>query len=266
MAMTSCKPITREEELELIRRIKENDDEKAKNKLVCAHIKFVVSIAKQYQNRGLEFVDLVSEGSLGLIRAIDRFDKSRGLKFLTYAVWWIKEAIQTALINNRLISIPVKKQTLIKKFRSALAKNGNDFEKTISMIEFAEFKHDIHEIMSKTEVSSLDTPVENSSDNDKVTLADMISADPSRIVPIEKTISYEVRSIVSDMFPKVLNERELGIVKLSYGIDCREHTNEEIGCKIGITGERVRQIKLKAYGKILKDAETRKALYSILKD
>lgn len=252
--------LTATEELSLIKKIKEDNCEASKTKLISSHMRFVVGLAKQYQNRGLELSELVSDGSIGLIKAIEKFDPDKGYKFLTYAVWWIKEAIQTALIENRLVSIPVKKQTLIKKFRNALAKNSGDYDKTIAMVEFAEYKHDLHEILSRTETASLDAPV-----GEDMTLADLISADPTLIAPCEKSVEQDVRLVVSEMFPKILDERELSIIKLSHGIGCVELTNEQVGIKIGITGERVRQIRIKTYGKILKHTEARKALFAILK-
>ena len=255
--------LSKEEELLYIKRVQENpNDTKALDALTKANLRFIYSTARKYQNRGLELEDLVSEGICGLIRATKSFDPEKNVKFLSYAVWWIRESIQTALNESRMVRIPQNKTTLLNKFRNALIKNNNDYAKTIGMIEFAEHKSYLHEVMAKTEVASLDAPVET--DDGTVTLADKISGDPSMIANGQTDVETGVKGIVTTEFPKILDQREMEIIKLTLGIDCpRPMTNEEVGDQVGLTGERVRQIRTKIYTKVMKNETIRKNLFPL---
>lgn len=261
-AMRKAVPLSKEEETSLISAIQETGCENAKNKLIIANLRFVVSRAKKNLNRGLNLDELISSGSVGLIRAIESFDSTKGFKFLTYAVWWIDEAISKAIEENQIVSVPANKKKLIRKFKEALAKNGGDHDKTIAMVEFAEYKHEIHDLMGKTEVASLDAPI--NTDDGSVTLGDkMINVNET--VDEKDTVEFKVREVFNDYLSKILDKREFTIIKLSHGIGCAALTNEQIGKEVDLSGERVRQIKLKTYGKILKDTTARKTLYQLMK-
>lgn len=238
--------ITVEEEVELAQRIKKGDQE-ALEKLTKANLRFVVSVAKQYQNQGLTLPDLINEGNLGLIKAAEKFDETRGFKFISYAVWWIRQSILQALAEqSRIVRLPLNQVGSLNKINKAFARFEQENERTPSPEELAAVLDLPKEKVADTlRVSgrhvSVDAPFAEGEDNsllDVLVNADSPNADRSLI---NESLSTEVDRALS-----TLTERERDIVKYFFGIGTSEMTLEEIGEKFGLTRERVRQIKEKA--------------------
>lgn len=238
--------ITVEEEVELAQRIKKGD-QKALEKLTKANLRFVVSVAKQYQNQGLSLPDLINEGNLGLIKAAEKFDETRGFKFISYAVWWIRQSILQALAEqSRIVRLPLNQVGSLNKINKAFARFEQENERTPSPEELATMLDISKDKVSDTlRVSgrhvSVDAPFADGEDNnllDVLVNADSPNADRGLI---NESLSTEV-----DRALETLTDRERDIVKYFFGIGCSEMTLEEIGEKFGLTRERVRQIKEKA--------------------
>ena len=239
--------ISVEEEVELAQAIKRGD-RKALEKLTRANLRFVVSVAKQYQNQGLSLPDLINEGNLGLIKAAEKFDEPRGLKFISYAVWWIRQSILQALAEqSRIVRLPLNQVGTLNKIIKAQQKFEQENERRPSSAELAK-ELDIAEdkIADTMKVSgrhiSVDAPFVEGEDNsllDVLVNEDTPNTDKSLI---NESLAVEIERALS-----TLTEREAEIVKLFFGIaGCQEMTLEEIGDKFGLTRERVRQIKEKA--------------------
>lgn len=242
--------ISVEEEVELAQRIK-NGDRKALDKLTKANLRFVVSVAKQYQNQGLSLQDLINEGNVGLIKAAEKFDETRGFKFISYAVWWIRQSILQAIAEqSRIVRLPLNQVGSVNKIKRALNKFEQEHERRPSIDEIAE-KVDIpHEkIEEAMKVNgrhvSVDAPISDGEENsllDVLPNTDSPMADNALVLEsLRKEISCALQS---------LNERERNIIESSFGINQPEMTLEEIGNKYGLTRERVRQIKEKAIRKL----------------
>ncbi|MBQ5614660.1 MAG: RNA polymerase sigma factor RpoD/SigA [Tidjanibacter sp.] len=255
--------ITVEEEVELAQRIKKGDQE-ALEKLTKANLRFVVSVAKQYQNQGLSLPDLINEGNLGLIKAAEKFDETRGFKFISYAVWWIRQSILQALAEqSRIVRLPLNQVGSLNKINKALARFEQENERTPSPEELAVVLDIPKEKVSDTlRVSgrhvSVDAPFADGEDNnllDVLVNADSPNADRGLI---NESLSTEV-----DRALATLTERERDIIKYFFGIGCSEMTLEEIGDKFGLTRERVRQIKEKAIRR-LRNSSRNKHLKSYL--
>lgn len=238
--------ITVEEEVELAQRIKKGDQE-ALEKLTKANLRFVVSVAKQYQNQGLTLPDLINEGNLGLIKAAEKFDETRGFKFISYAVWWIRQSILQALAEqSRIVRLPLNQVGSLNKINKAFARFEQENERTPSPEELATVLDLPKEKVADTlRVSgrhvSVDAPFAEGEDNsllDVLVNNDSPNADRSLI---NESLSTEVERALS-----TLTERERDIVKYFFGIGTSEMTLEEIGEQFGLTRERVRQIKEKA--------------------
>ncbi len=238
--------ITVEEEVELAQRIRKGDQE-ALEKLTKANLRFVVSVAKQYQNQGLSLPDLINEGNLGLIKAAEKFDETRGFKFISYAVWWIRQSILQALAEqSRIVRLPLNQVGSLNKINKAFARFEQEHERTPSPEELARALDLPKEKVSDTlRVSgrhvSVDAPFADGEDNsllDVLVNADSPNADRGLI---NESLGTEVERALA-----TLTEREKDIVKYFFGIGCQEMTLEEIGEKFGLTRERVRQIKEKA--------------------
>ena len=238
--------ISVQEEVDLARRIREGD-QKALDKLVRANLRFVVSVAKQYQNQGLSLPDLINEGNLGLIRAAQRFDETRGFKFISYAVWWVRQSILQALAEqSRIVRLPLNRVGSLDKINKERSKFEQEFERIPSAEELAE-RLDIpaDQVADTMKVSgrhiSVDAPF---ADGDENSLLDVLINDdtptPDRVLN-QESLSKEV-----DRALQQLDERERNIVKMFFGIGGQEMTLEEIGAKYDLTRERVRQIKEKA--------------------
>ena len=238
--------ITVEEEVELAQRIKKGDHA-ALEKLTRANLRFVVSVAKQYQNQGLSLPDLINEGNLGLIKAAEKFDETRGFKFISYAVWWIRQSILQALAEqSRIVRLPLNQVGSLNKINKAFSKFEQEHERKPSPEELAEsLELTPDKITDTLRVSgrhvSVDVPFVDGEDN---SLLDVLVNDDSpradRIL-IQESLSREINRALA-----TLTEREADIIKLFFGIGCQEMTLEEIGERFGLTRERVRQIKEKA--------------------
>ena len=238
--------ITVEEEVELAQRIKKGDQE-ALEKLTKANLRFVVSVAKQYQNQGLSLPDLINEGNLGLIKAAEKFDETRGFKFISYAVWWIRQSILQALAEqSRIVRLPLNQVGSLNKINKAFARFEQENERTPSPEELANVLDLPKEKVSDTlRVSgrhvSVDAPFSDGEDNnllDVLVNTDSPNADSGLI---NESLSTEVERALA-----TLTDRERDIIRYFFGIGCPEMTLEEIGEKFGLTRERVRQIKEKA--------------------
>ena len=238
--------ITVEEEVELAQRIRKGDQE-ALEKLTKANLRFVVSVAKQYQNQGLSLPDLINEGNLGLIKAAEKFDETRGFKFISYAVWWIRQSILQALAEqSRIVRLPLNQVGSLNKINKAFGQFEQKNERIPSPEELAEMLDIPKEKVSDTlRVSgrhvSVDAPFADGEDNnllDVLVNADSPNADRGLI---NESLATEV-----DRALDTLTDREKDIIKYFFGIGCSEMTLEEIGEKFGLTRERVRQIKEKA--------------------
>jgi len=238
--------ITVEEEVELAQRIKKGD-QAALEKLTRANLRFVVSVAKQYQNQGLSLPDLINEGNLGLIKAAEKFDETRGFKFISYAVWWIRQSILQALAEqSRIVRLPLNQVGSLNKINKAYSKFEQEHERRPSPEELADqLELPADKVADTLRVSgrhvSVDAPFVDGEDNsllDVLINNDSPSADR---VLIDESLSREIeRSLTT------LTEREADIIRMFFGIACQEMTLEEIGERFGLTRERVRQIKEKA--------------------
>ena len=238
--------ITVEEEVELAQRIRKGD-QKALEKLTRANLRFVVSVAKQYQNQGLSLPDLINEGNLGLIKAAEKFDETRGFKFISYAVWWIRQSILQALAEqSRIVRLPLNQVGSLNKINKAFSRFEQENERRPSPEELADsLDLPAEKVADTLRVSgrhiSVDAPFVEGEDN---SLLDVLVKDDSPIADrtlINESLSTEVERALS-----TLTERERDIIKLFFGINTQEMTLEEIGEKFGLTRERVRQIKEKA--------------------
>lgn len=239
-----------DEEVELAQRIRQGD-QSAVDRLVKANLRFVVSVAKQYQNQGLDLMDLISEGNVGLQKAAQKFDETRGFKFISYAVWWIRQSILQALAEqSRIVRLPLNQVGSINKIRKVLNKFEQENMRAPSIEELAkELDVPAEKIAETMKVSgrqvSVDAPFQEGEDN---SLLDVLSNNdmPATDAGLNRdSLSTEVeRSLLQ------LQERERSIIKLFFGIGCQEMTLEEIGEKFDLTRERVRQIKEKAIRKL----------------
>jgi len=253
-----------QEEIDLARRIKKGD-QKSLEKLTKANLRFVVSVAKQYQNQGLSLGDLINEGNLGLIKAAKRFDETRGFKFISYAVWWIRQSILQALAEqSRIVRLPLNRVGALNKIGKAFSTLEQEFEREPSASELAEeLDMSLFEVSDTLKISgrhlSMDAPFAQGEDN---RLLDVIQ-DNRQPTPdsglLEQSLKEEVKRALA-----TLSEREAQVIKLYFGLDS-EHslTLEEIGEKFNLTRERVRQIKEKAIRR-LRHASRSKALRAYL--
>ncbi len=238
--------ITVEEEVELAQRIKKGD-KAALEKLVRANLRFVVSVAKQYQNQGLSLSDLINEGNLGLIKAAEKFDETRGFKFISYAVWWIRQSILQALAEqSRIVRLPLNQVGALNKLNKEISKFEQENERAPSIEEVAGSLEMPKEKVADTlrvagKHVSVDAPFQEGEDN---TLLDVL---PNTTTPkTDNQLMYESLRKEIDRTLETLSEREQQIIRMFFGLDGKEMTLEEIGQKFGLTRERVRQIKEKA--------------------
>ena len=246
--------ISIEEEVELAQAIKRGD-RRALDKMTRANLRFVVSVAKQYQNQGLSLPDLINEGNLGLIKAAEKFDETRGFKFISYAVWWLRQAILQALAEQaRIVRLPLNQVGTLNKISKALAKFEQENERRPSAEELAkELNLPEDKITETLKVAgrhiSVDAPFVEGEEN---SLLDVLTSDdtPSTdSVLLDESLSSEINQVLTN-----LTEREAEIVKCCFGIcGYPEMTLDEIGMKYDLTRERVRQIKEKAIRKLRND-------------
>ncbi|MGQ1783506.1 MULTISPECIES: sigma-70 family RNA polymerase sigma factor [unclassified Saccharicrinis] len=238
--------ISVEEEVELAQRIKKGD-QIALEKLTRANLRFVVSVAKQYQNQGLSLPDLINEGNLGLIKAAEKFDETRGFKFISYAVWWIRQSILQALAEqSRIVRLPLNQVGSLNKINKAYSKFEQENERKPSPEELADkLELPVDKVADTLRVSgrhiSVDAPFVEGEDNsllDVLVNGDSPNADKTLI---NESLAREIERALA-----TLTDRESDIIKLFFGIQTQEMTLEEIGERFGLTRERVRQIKEKA--------------------
>lgn len=257
--------ITPEEEVILAQRIRQGD-QKALDKLTKANLRFVVSVSKQYQNQGLSLPDLINEGNLGLIKAAQRFDETRGFKFISYAVWWIRQSILQALAEqSRIVRLPLNKIGSINKVNKAYARLEQELEREPNAKEIAELldlqESDVKESMrNSSRHVSMDAPLIQDEDN---TMYDVMRSDDNEHSPESGLINESLRTEI-DRVIDTLPPREADIIRLYFGLEGKyQMTLEEIGEKFDLTRERVRQIKEKALRR-LKQASKSKNLKSYL--
>lgn len=249
--------LTTDEEVELAQRIKKGD-RKALEKLTKANLRFVVSVAKQYQNHGLSLPDLINEGNMGLIKAAEKFDETRGFKFLSYAVWWIRQSILQAIAEqSRIVRMPLNQVGSANKINKVLNEFEQLHERRPSIDEIADkvdIPHDkIEDAMNiNTRHISVDAPL---SDGDTNNLLDVLQNEDSPMA--DKTLVMESLREEIKRALQTLNERERMVTEAFFGINQPEMTLEEIGTKHGLTRERVRQIKEKAIRKLRKNTKNK---------
>ena len=238
--------ITIEEEVLLAQRIRQGD-RRALNKLTSANLRFVVSVAKQYQNQGLSLSDLINEGNIGLIKAAEKFDETRGFKFISYAVWWIRQSILQALAEqSRSIRLPLNQVGLINKISKEIARFEQEHERRPSAEELSDILDiPVDKIEDTLQQSgrqiSVDAPFVEGEEN---SLLDVLTNDDAPRTDhslMDESLSTEISRSLS-----TLNDRERDILQMFFGIGCHEMTLEEIAEHFGLTRERVRQIKEKA--------------------
>lgn len=249
--------LTTDEEVELAQRIKKGD-RKALEKLTKANLRFVVSVAKQYQNHGLSLPDLINEGNMGLIKAAEKFDETRGFKFISYAVWWIRQSILQAIAEqSRIVRMPLNQVGSASKINRVLNEFEQQHERRPSIDEIADkvdIPHDkIEDAMNiNTRHISVDAPL---SDGDTNNLLDILQNEDSPMA--DKTLVMESLRDEIKRALQTLNERERMVTEAFFGINQPEMTLEEIGARHGLTRERVRQIKEKAIRKLRKNTKNK---------
>lgn len=256
--------ITREEEVTLAQRIRVNDQE-ALDKLVRSNLRFVVSVAKKYQNQGVSLSDLINEGNLGLIRAAHKFDETKGIKFISYAVWWIRQSILQALAEqSRIVRVPLNRAGALHRIGKRASTLLQELGRQPTHLEIAEGLDITEEEVAKTMLISqvhlsLDAPMTPGEDN---RLLDYLPDNTNR-TPDEQTFEKALSEAIEESLAG-LKERESKILRLYFGLDGEDPmTLEDIGTLLGITRERVRQIKEKALLK-LRHNSRRRALESFL--
>jgi RNA polymerase primary sigma factor len=256
--------ISRDEEAELARRIRK-DEQEALDKLVRSNLRFVVSVAKKYQNQGVSLSDLINEGNLGLIRAAHKFDETKGIKFISYAVWWIRQAILQALAEqSRIVRVPLNRAGTLHRIGKRAAALLQELGREATHAEIAHGMDITEEEVAKTmsisqATLSLDAPMAPGEDNKLLDyLPDTVNPTPDEQIFV-KALTESIEEALSH-----LKERESKILRLYFGLDGNEPmTLEEIGALLGITRERVRQIKEKALSR-LRHVSRARALESYL--
>lgn len=243
--------ITADEEVELSQRIHKGDRD-ALNRLVSANLRFTVSVAKQYQNMGLPLSDLINEGNLGMIKAAEKFDETRGNKFISFAVWWIRQSILQALSEqSRIVRLPLNRVDSLSKINKTLQRFEQEHERLPSMEEISdELDMSLEKINDTMRVAgrhiSVDAPFVEGEDN---SLLDVMKNNDSPDAD-QKLMDESLMKDIERTLDAVLQERERRIVKMFFGIGCPEMTLDEIANEFGLTRERVRQIKDKAVSQL----------------
>lgn len=246
--------ISIDEEIELAQKIKKGgaDAERAKNRLVTANLRFVVSVAKQYQHQGLTLTDLIDEGNIGLIKAAQKFDETRGFKFISYAVWWIRQSILQAIAEqSRIVRLPLNQVGSLNKINHEISKFEQKYQRRPSIAEIADATNLDQEKIGQSMMAdghhvSIDAPFQDGEENCMLDV--MPSGDDSRT---DKEVDHESMALeLNNVLKEVLKEREIIIIRECFGIGCHEKGLEEIGDQLGLTRERVRQIREKSIAKL----------------
>ncbi len=253
--------LTPQEEIDLAIKIR-SGDMNAQNKLVKANLRFVVSVAKMYQHQGLSLGDLINEGNIGLVKAAKRFDETKGFKFISYAVWWIRQGIMSAIADqSRVVRLPLNQVGNLTRLGKAYRELEQEFERkptTEELAKMLEISPD--ELAYILQISgrqvSVDAPVNNSDEN-KTTLIDVLH-NSDQPMPDENLMRDSLEKEISDIL-SILDEREAEVIRLSYGIGSNQKaTLEEIGDRFNLTRERIRQIKEKALRKLRNSKRSKK--------
>jgi len=251
--------ISADEEVELARRIKQGDQE-ALERLTKANLRFVVSVAKQYQNQGISLPDLINEGNIGLIKAAKRFDETRGFKFISYAVWWIRQAICQAIADqSRIVRLPLNQVGTINKIKKEIAHLEQELQRAPTLEEISDAMDlpidKVNEILRiNNHPQSMDSPV---SPDDDTKFSDTFIYNVEKDTD-DKLITESLSSEINEILNKTLNEKEIEIVKLFFGIGVsHEYTLDEIGDAVGLSRERVRQIKERAIKRLKQESKNR---------
>lgn len=246
--------ISIEEEIELAQIIKKGgrEGQRAKEKLITSNLRFVVSVAKQYQHQGLSLTDLINEGNIGLMKAAEKFDETRGFKFISYAVWWIRQSILQAIAEqSRIVRLPLNQVGTLSKINQEINRFEQKYERRPSTEEIAdsvniEVDKLTQSMMADGNHVSIDAPFQEGEDN---SMADYLSGDDDSMT--DRGVDHEsMTQEINTVLEHVLKEREVTIVRECFGIGCNELGLEEIGDQLGLTRERVRQIREKSILKL----------------
>ena len=245
-----------EEEAELAAKIHKGgtEGEPARDRLVSANLRFVVSVAKQYQNQGIFLTDLINEGNMGLVKAAEKFDETRGFKFISYAVWWIRQSIIEALaVKSRIVRVPLNQVGIAGKVNRAsdqfIQQNGR-IPSTHELAQLTGIDENTIESArdANSHTTSIDAPLGN--DEGDNSMAEMLTSDDSSSNSDSQLDRESMNQFINDLLKEVLNEREQSIIRESFGIGVMEKSLEEIADEMGMTRERIRQVKEKAIRKI----------------
>ena len=247
--------LTPDEEAALAQTIRNGgkEGERARDRLVSANLRFVVSVAKQYQHQGISLTDLINEGNMGLVKAAEKFDETRGFKFISYAVWWIRQSIMEALaVKSRIVRVPLNQVGIAGKVNRATEQFLQAHGRVPSIHELAQLTGIDEEQIEAAQgasgrTTSIDAPLGNEDDN---SMADLLSSDDNDFKSDSSLDKESMNQFINDLLKEVLNPREQKIIKESFGIGIMEKSLEEIADEMGMTRERIRQVREKALRKI----------------